>query len=90
MKKTLMILCGLIMSLSAFAQSSVTVKHPHMTRDAQKTIIKQRPLFFPATITCSNSVEESINKVKIVLNSPTDVRNEVKNVYLYSREKQKC
>ena len=66
MKKTLMILCGLIMGLSAFAQTSVTVKHPHMTRDAQKTIIKQRPLFFPATITCSNSVEESINKVTFI------------------------
>ncbi|MBR4176993.1 MAG: hypothetical protein IKP34_04545 [Bacteroidales bacterium] len=55
MKKTLMILCGLIMSLSAFAQTSVTVNEPHMTRDALKTIIKMRPNDFYATITCSNS-----------------------------------
>lgn len=55
MKKTLMILCGLIMSLSAFAQTSVTVSGPHMTRDAQKTIIKERPNDYNATITCSNS-----------------------------------
>lgn len=43
------------MTLSAFAQTSVTVKHPHMTREAQKTIIKQRPGDYLATITCSNS-----------------------------------
>ncbi len=55
MKKIYFFLCGLIMSLSAFAQTSVTVKHPHMTRDAQKTIIKERPNDYNATITCSNS-----------------------------------
>ena len=55
MKKTFLFLCGLIMSLSAFAQTSVTVNEPHMTRDALKTIIKMRPNDFYATITCSNS-----------------------------------
>lgn len=55
MKKTFLFLCGLVLSLSAFAQTSVTVRHPHMIREAQKTIIKQRPGDYLATITCSNS-----------------------------------
>ena len=55
MKKTLMILCGLIMSLSAFAQTSVTVTEPHLSRQAKKTIIKECPDGYRSTITCSNS-----------------------------------
>ena len=50
-------LCGFVMSMSAFAQTSVTVKHPHFSRPSQKTIIKERPSYLHTTITCSNTPE---------------------------------
>lgn len=45
------------MSMSAFAQTSVTVTHPHFSRPSQKTIIKERLGYLRTTITCSNTSE---------------------------------
>ena len=71
MKKSLIFICGLLMSLSAFAQTSVTVLEPHMVNDANKVIIKERPFHYPYTITCSNSKEGEVNKVTFIYNAPT-------------------
>lgn len=70
MKKIYFFLCGLIMSLSAFAQTSVTVLEPHMVNDANKVLIKERPFNHPYTVSCSNS-ENEVNKVTFIYNAPT-------------------
>ena len=55
MKKTLVFLCGIIISTAALAQNSVTVNLPHLNRNAVKTIIKNYSSNYPATVSCSNS-----------------------------------
>ena len=57
MKKTLMILCGLIMSLSAFAQTSVTKFQYHMFENKSSIIREAR---YPATIICVNTKDNSV------------------------------
>lgn len=52
-------LCGFVLPMSAFAQTSVTVKHPHFPRHTQKTIIKERQGYMYATVTCSNTPEKT-------------------------------
>lgn len=52
MKKLLNILCGLLMSASAFAQSSYFFEESHMF-EAKSTIIREAK--YPATVTCVNT-----------------------------------
>ena len=66
MKKGLIFICGLLISLSVMAQTSVTVLEPHMVNDANKVIIKERFRDSLSTIACYNSNNEEIEKVTFV------------------------
>ena len=77
MKKIYFFLCGLIMSLSAFAQTSVTVLEPDRFYKANKVLIKERHRDSLSTISCCNSKDGIIYKASFIYSNNSMQTTEV-------------
>ena len=77
MKKIYFFLCGLIMSLSAFAQTSVTVLEPDRFYKANKVLIKERHRDSLSTISCCNSKDGIKDKVTFIYSNSSMQTTEV-------------
>lgn len=60
MKKLISFICGLTLSLSAIAQTSVTVLEPHWSGAAKNTMIQEYTEDSLATISCYNSSDSTV------------------------------
>ena len=60
LKELIISLCGFVMSMSAFAQTSVTVLQPHWVDSVEKTIIQEHRNNYPATVTCYNTKDSVV------------------------------